>query len=172
MAVVRTKGAIMPIALPIPRILFNRLNYPWLTHITRQSYLLGSAGAPGIVRTVIRRDGEWADCNVDLVGTSGFGSAGRLFRDYSVVDFEFSLRNRGSYTYFFAGDPSTWGLVKNFETWTEATLLKNGFAFIRIATKDFLDTYKGPIFWRPDDKAVVIRGSYSGRARVKSLPIS
>ena len=164
----------MPIALPVPRIVFARLGYPWVTHITRQTYLLGSGGQPGIVTRRVRRStDEWEECEVDLVGTSGFGNHGRrLLRDYSVVDFELRLGGRGSYTYFFWGDPHAWGLLKNIGVGNEAGLLEKGFATIRVATADLLGRYDGPMFFRPDDMAVVIRGGYAGPARVKGIPIA
>ncbi len=164
----------MPIALPIPRAVFARLGHPFLSHVTRQDYLLGTGGKPGIVtRRTLRDNDEWEDCEVNLVGTSGFGNHGRrLFRDYSVVDFELRLQGRGSYTYFFSGAPSTWGLLKNIGVTSEADLLKEGLATIRVATADLLARYAGPIFARPDDMAVVIRGGYAGPARVKGIPIA
>lgn len=67
-----------------------------------------------IVTAITGRSGEWAACEVNLIGTSGFGAVRRLLRDYSVMDFEFTLSGRGTYTYFFCGTPSGWGLRKNF----------------------------------------------------------
>ncbi len=164
----------MPIALPVPRIVFARLGYRWLTHITRQAYLLGSDGQPGIVTRRVRRStDEWEQCEVNLVATSGFGNHGRrLLRDYSVLDFELQLAGRGSYTYFFWGDPHAWGLLKNIGVRNEAGLLEKGFATIHVATDDLLARNDGPMFLRIDDKAVVIRGGYAGPARVKGLPIA
>jgi hypothetical protein len=164
----------MPIAIPIPRAVFARLGHAWVSHVTRQTSLLGTPAQPGIVtRRVLRNTDEWEACEVNLVGSSGFGNHGRrLLRDYSIIDFELRLAGRGSYTYFFSGDPSTWGLLKNIGVSNEADLLKQGYAIIRVATTDLLGRSAGPIFVRPDDKAVVIRGSYAGPARVKGIPIA
>jgi hypothetical protein len=164
----------MPIALPIPRTLFARLDYPWVVHITQATNLLGRDGKPGIVvRQTSRTTDEWTQCDINLTGSSGFGNHGtRLLRDYSVVDFEFKLAGRGAYTYFFAGDPSGWGLFKNLGVSGEAGLRSRGLAVIRIATTDLLSRYSGPLFFRLDDQALVIRGSYAGPARVKGIPIA
>jgi hypothetical protein len=162
----------MPIALPWRREWFLNRKDTFVTHITRQTSLRASGGRPGVIRSITRQESDWADCLIDLTATSGFGNHGRrLLRDYSILDLELRIAGRGSYTYFFAGEPNLWGLIKNFETLSEARLLDQGFALIRITPADLLAAYDGPLFFRPDDNALIIRGSYAGPARVRPLTI-
>jgi hypothetical protein len=145
------------------------MGYDWVTHLAPLASLSGGR-LGGIVKTVIRRDGERALCVVDLVGSSGFETLSRLLRDYSVFDLETTLAGRGSYTYFFLGEPGRWGLIKNFNTWFK-TPKEDGKASIQVAMTDLLAAYDGPLFWRPDDGVLVIRGSYRGQAWVSPMTV-
>ena len=55
---------------------------------------------------------------------------------------------------------------------SESELEAKGLAMIRITLPTLLAAYQGPLFFRLDDQALVIRGGYSGAAEVKSLPIT
>jgi hypothetical protein len=154
----------MVVAMPMPRRAFEALNFSTVSHITSIEALTG------IVKREIGRSDPWTDCEVELVATSGFDmSKNRLLRDYSVIDFEFTSwgKERGKYTYFFAGEPSGWGLFKNIPK----SLRRSGFATVQVKTADLLARTSSPLFFRLDDCALVIRGGYIGPARVNPRPI-
>ncbi len=155
----------MPIALPLPRMLLRKLGFDMLYHYTP----LAALG--GILGRVTGRDGPWTEGALDLRSSSGFSSPGRLMRDYSVLDFELKLKGRGTYTYFFGGEPSGWGLRKNLGASTDQSAEEQGLGIIRIGLEALLARYDGPVFWRADDSAVVIRGSYQGPGAVLPAPI-
>ena len=159
----------MPVAFPVSRGILASLGYDRVTHLAPLAALSGGS-LGGIVKRVIRREGEGALCEVDLVGSSGFEKVSRLLRDYSVLDLETTLAGRGSYTYFFLGEPGRWGLIKNFNTWFK-TPKEDGMASVQVAMTDLLAAYQGTLFWRPDDGVLVIRGSYRGQAWVSPMTI-
>jgi hypothetical protein len=163
----------MPIALPIPRSILTKLPYQWVIHVTQIANLRGGSERKGIVRKVNSVVNGWTLAEVELTGSSGFGHGGRrLLRDYSILDFELKVKDRGSYTYFFLGNPSKWGLLKNISTLTSFDdLAEDGLATIRISLDDLLARYDGPIFMRPDDLALVVRGSYVGPGLVHPVLI-
>ena len=154
----------MPIAVPTPTFVLRRLGFERLYHYTRLAAL------DGIVRRVTGRPSLWTDCEVVLNATSGFSAPGRLLRDYSVLDFEIAVSGRGSYTYFFAGEPSAWGLRKNLGVSADVPAEDQGFGIVSVTLDDLLRAYHGPVFYRPDDRAAVIRGGYAGPAQVLPLP--
>jgi len=156
----------IPIAVPVPRSMFVGFGFTWLYHLTALTRLAG------IVQTVLGRPGVWTACEVCLTGTSGFGAARRLLRDYSVLDFELKLGGRGSYTYFFCGELYAWGLFKNFEITGDRPFVDHGLGAVRIQPADLLARYQGPLFYRADDHALVIRGSYTGPGQVEPLPMN
>jgi hypothetical protein len=80
----------VPIAVPTPRFVVQRLGFDWLYH-----YAPLAAFEGGIIRRVTGRPREWTDCEIALRSSSGF-SGGRLFRDYSVVDLEVRISGRAS----------------------------------------------------------------------------
>jgi hypothetical protein len=157
----------MLVAAPIPASLLRRLGVTELHHLTP------FAALDSIIQRVVSRDGEWAMCDVTLRATPGWNaeSAQRWFRDYSVFDFELKRVGRGSYCYFFAGEPGRWALLKNLSLppWREAE--QAGFGTVRVALGALLERYQGPLFGRLDDGVVVIRGGYAGPAAVRPLPV-
>lgn len=155
----------MLIAVPTPRFIFEELNFDWLYHFAPIGVL------DRIIQATHARTGEWASCDIELLATSGFGNHGRrLFRDYSVLDFELTLEDRGAYSYFFCGEPSAWGRLKNLSMWRSKPAEDYGLATIRIRPSDLLDRYDGPLFFRLDDTVLVIRGGYAGPAEVTPVP--
>lgn len=156
----------MPVAMPTPRIMLRRLGFTALYHYAPLEAL------PGIVSRVTGRPGEWTDCELRLHASPGWSWGGkRLFRDYSLVDFELRLTNRGAYTYFCGGEPSRWGLLKNLDLSAARPIEEQGWGVVRVALEDMLARYDGPVFCRPDDRAVVIRGGYEGPGAVRPLPV-
>jgi hypothetical protein len=156
----------IPIAIPIPRFVFRGMGFDWMYHLTTPTAL------ETIVQRVTGRPGVWTECTVRLLATSGFSSPRRLLRDYSVLDFELTADGRGRYTYFFCGEPSGWGLFKNFQAFGGGSPLDHGFGVVRIRVDDLLARYDGPLFYRADDHALVIRGGYEGPAQVEPLPMN
>lgn len=156
----------MPIAMPTPRLLLRRLGFDALYHYAPLEAL------PGIVTQVTGRPGEWTLCEVNLHANPAWAwTHKRLLRDYSVVDVELRLSNRGAYTYFFGGEPSRWGMFKNLNLSKAKPVGEQGWGVVRVALDDVLARYSGPVFYRPDDAAVVIRGGYAGPGAVQGLPV-
>jgi hypothetical protein len=155
------------VAAPIPASLLRRLGVTELHHLTP------FAALDSIVQRVFSRGGDWAECEVALRATPGWNaeSAKRWFRDYSVLDFELQRSARGSYCYFFAGEPGRWALLKNLSLppWRDAE--QAGFGTVRVTLDSLLARYAGPLFGRLDDGVVVIRGDYVGPALVRPLPV-
>lgn len=150
----------------MPRLLLRQLGFSALYHYAPLEAL------DGIVTRVTGRPGDWTECDLRLTASPGWSWAGkRLFRDYSVLDFELKLKNRGVYTYFFGGLPSRWGLYKNLDLSKAKPIEEQGWGAVRIPLEDLLARYDGPIFYRADDAAVVIRGGYEGPGAVHPLPI-
>ncbi len=153
--------------MPTPRLLLRRLGFTALYHYAPLEAL------PGIVtRITARPEGEWARCDLSLHASPAWSwGRKRLLRDYSLVDFEMRLSNRGAYTYFFGGEPSRWGLLKNLNLSAARPIEEQGWGVVRVTLDDLLARYNGPIFFRADDAAVVIRGGYNGPGAVRPLPV-
>jgi hypothetical protein len=154
------------IAAPIPRILLRNLGFSALYHYAPLEAL------PGIVTRETGRPGDWTECDIRLTASPGWAwGTKRLFRDYSLLDFELKLKERGVYTYFFGGLPSRWGLLKNLNLSAAKPMEEQGWGAVRVGLEDLLARYQGPVFYRADDAAVVIRGGYEGPAAVHPMPV-
>lgn len=107
------------------------------------------------------------NCTVDLRASQGF-QLGKLLRDYSVIDpYVTSDSSWGSYLYFFLGEPGWWASFKNLSPWQSWSTIQQQALVIRISGRCFVAAAgRQPLFYRPDDGAVVLRGTYRGPARV------
>jgi hypothetical protein len=91
----------------------------------------------------------------------------RLLRDYSVADpYLTDLKSYGRYTYFFLGEPGWWAVKKNIGLGARWGDLGADFVVFRVRGDDVLKCAE-LLFYRPDDKVVVIRGDYQGPASVE-----
>lgn len=138
---------------------------------------------------------SFGNCTVNLRAGNGWTSIRKVMRDYSVWDPAFAASTDfGSYLYFFLGRPGSWALAKNispipvlqtllgdFLRRIGATglgqaldaraqeALARDFGLIEVRGIDALAGDRG-VFWRADDHVVVLRGGYTGPARVTPLP--
>lgn len=113
-----------------------------------------------------RRFGTW---NVHLRAGQGW-APGKWSRDYSVLTIPFALgaEDYGRYIYFFAGEPGFWARFKNltppdflltpWKLLQGAEALLTRYAFFTLSGADVIQA-DTPLYWRADDRAVVIRTS-------------
>ncbi len=152
---------------------------------------LEALGSIVVDRTMPARFGN---CTVDLKAGNGWSSLFKLLRDYSVLDPGFGrAADFGRYLYFFLGRPGSWAFAKNIspapvvQTLLGDLLRRLGAEGLagrldaraeEAVRKEFgvievrgLDALAGDraVFWRADDKVVVLRGGYRGPARVTPL---
>lgn len=109
----------------------------------------------------------FANCMVDLKAMQGYSvTPFRLLRDYSVLDANLAdPKNWGQYLYFFLGEPGAWAVKKNLglsATWGN---LGPDALVIAVRGADLLSRNR-IVFYRPDDRVVVVRGGFVGPARI------
>ena len=106
------------------------------------------------------------NCTIHLTSQSGWSGPKRFLRDYSVVDAQdvFNFQTGGRYVYFFVGEPNWWGLLKNigYLKWER---VQAELGVIRIRGQNLV-TDNARLFYRPDDRALVLSGEYRGPACV------
>ncbi len=137
-----------------------------LVHRTRARYL------PGIVTSRIARD-PFCNARVRLSGDFGFGPAELVYtslvRDWRIIDWEIFRGSAGrrmtDFVFFFLGEPS------DDQVRQQALRGRGEAAVIRVRGVDVLADPRRRLFWRPQDKAVVVKGGYEGPAQVDPLPV-
>lgn len=110
------------------------------------------------------------NCTISLKAGQGWSATPfKLLRDYSVLDTDFTnLKDWGRYLYFFVGDPGKWAVFKNLDSFRSWEDICRNFAVIRISGAKL--PAGSPVFFRPDDDVVVMRGDYTGPAAVTPAP--
>lgn len=74
----------------------------------------------------------------------------------------------GQYTYFFLGTPTWWGVKKNLGVTVPVGHPGPDKVLFEVRGQDVV-TEGRLVFYRPDDRVVVIRGGYRGPARADPL---
>jgi hypothetical protein len=136
-----------------------------LVHRTRVKYL------PQIISSRIARD-PVCNARVRLSGDFGFGPAELVYtslvRDWRIIDFDVfrgaAGRRLTDFVFCFLGEPGT------AQVRQQALRGRGDAAVIRIRGSDVLSDARRRLFWRPQDKAVVVKGGYEGPANVDPLP--
>jgi hypothetical protein len=155
----------MVVAFPVTMERMEHIRQGALFHVT---YARNGAQ---IIKSKIDDKGDGPNFMIDLQAAQGWSvTPFRLLRDYSVLDPHLGeTRTWGQYTYFFLGAPSTWAVKKNIGLAAVWGKLGADKSVIEIKGTDLLQRAQH-VFFRPDDSVVVIRGGYTGPARIDPAP--
>ncbi|MCP5341358.1 MAG: hypothetical protein H6901_04000 [Rhodobacteraceae bacterium] len=112
-----------------------------------------------------------ANCEISLKPGQGWSVAPfRLLRDYSIMDpYLNHIKAWGKYTYFFIGEPGWWAVKKNIGPGARWGNLGPDTTVYEILGRDLVKN-ASLLFYRPDDKVLVIRGGYDGFAFAEPAP--
>lgn len=156
----------MVVAYPVGSARLREIEAASLLHVSKSRY------RDQIITSTDARDlPAHANCRIHLKAGQGWSVAPfRLLRDLSVLDpFLTKTKAYGRYTYFFLGDPSWWARTKNISWGYRTEAPSEGTTVYRIEGRDLLSC-ADLLFFRPDDKVVVIRGDYIGPAIADPAP--
>ena len=153
----------MVVALPASSAKLNDISEGVLIHIaplSRRDQIVSIAGQETLPKGT--------NCTVHIKAGQGWSVAPfRLLRDSSVADpYLTHLKDYGHYSYFFVGTPGWWALKKNIgpgARWGDLGPDK----MVITVPGDLVVNQKRLLFYRPDDKVLIMRGDYQGPALVE-----
>ncbi len=131
--------------------------------IVHRTRMIAATKQGGLVRRILWRDEHSAVCEVHIQATTG------LYKNLTVEGLDLGTL---AYTYFFLGDPDRFQIGMNIDNMALLPGWKPrpDVMMVRCRGEDILRAAGGVVWYRPMDKAVVIKGDYIGPATLSPVP--